>query len=469
LALAATGCDVATNQTGGGWLSSQQGIAPPNAVVIDVDVPWSRFLQEYSASPAFQVGQWQGSTAASILWIPVDSSLSTPANDTGAWSGLDLRLGLLDSLLSRTDTVQVVREVRFRVDSTKAANWFVGVNPSFADSAAFRDTVSIARGARLHSGSLPEAVRDSIAKLRTSSAGKAGVLVRLLPLATSKSGIVQLTGAWLHVTRQAPGDTANYFRGNGPWGKATRGFVSAAGANPEVPMVQGGPVDWVLRLFPDTAAIHKSVGDALEARGYARNLRAVSVLDARLSFNADTSRSDSAGHRLRLLSAVGNSPDVSVWIPKDSVQNFDSVHVGVARGAVGDSLKLSLASHGGLKDSLWLMARDTLPVAHAFGGIRWVFKRTGDSVLVVATGVAAGLVEESQKNRDNLYNSGAWLGTTQTLSARRAFAALLNWSDRQPEIQLRSISSDNRIWWQMRIQRNTAKVRLTLLPLGGAK
>lgn len=480
-ALAVVGCDVATNQTGGAWLSSQQGIRPPTKVVIEgIPVTFKGssqdsskgWLQEATLSPAFQVGAWKGSAATSLFWIALDSSSTVGIARGTAWDSLRLNLSFTTPL--RKDTVRVARQ--FWVtdsarDSVALIAWLGGNRtPVLPDTVLFQDTLAIAPSDTVRRDALPAVLRDTLSRLRTASPDKGGLLVRLLPVAGNADGIVQVSAVSMTAKLGADTTSSVYYRGTVSGSTASRGLLTPAPLDPTRPLLQGGPVTWSLRLLPDTAAIRAAIAKELSARGYSSALGGVAVMDAELSFDSDSSRTDTTGERIRVYSTANGSPDLARWLAVDSAQTFDTVKVTVDTFTTGDSLEVHLVTTGAAtRDSLVLAAPDTLPVAHSFGGIRWIFQRSGRSVRAVAKGLAASIVEESQKNRANEFNSGALLGKGQSLATRRAFSMLVNWTDRQSEVILVPYSDDSNQWWQMRPELGTAKLRLTVLPLGVAK
>lgn len=480
-ALAVTGCDVATNQTGGAWLSSQQGIRPPTKVVIeDIAVPFKGssqdsskgWLQEATLSPAFQVGSWKGSSASSFFWIPLDSSSAVGIARGTAWDSLRLNLSL--STPRRGENVRVARQFWVTDSSRDSADlvaFFGGSRTPVLPSVVFyQDTLSIAPSDSLRQDALPAVLRDTLSKLRSANPHKAGLLVRLLPVAGNADGIVQVSAVSMTAKLGADTTSSTYYRGSVSSSTASRGLLTPAALDPNQPLLQGGPVSWSLRLFPDTAVIRAAIAKELSARGYSSALGAVAVMDAELSFDSDSSRTDTTGERIRVYSSANGSPDLSRWLAIDSTQAFDTVKVTVDTFSTGDSLELHLVTTGSAtRDSLVLAAPDTLPVAHSFGGIRWIFQRSGLRVRAIAKGLAGSIVEESQKNRANEFNAGALLGKGQRLATRRAFSMLVNWTDRQSELLLVPYSDDSNQWWQMRPKLGTAKLRLTVLPLGVAK
>jgi len=429
------------------------------------------WLQEATLSPAFQVGAWKGSTASSLFWIALDSSSAVGISRGTAWDSVRLNLSLATPL--RKDTVRVVRQ--FWVtdsarDSLSLIAWLGGNRtPVLPDPALFQDTLAIAPSDTLRQDALPTGLRDTLSKLRTANPDKGGLLVRLLPVVGNADGIVQVSAVSMTAKRGAD-TTSVYYRGTVSGSTASRGLLSPAPLDPTQPLLQGGPVTWSLRLFPDTAAIRAAIAKELSARGYASALGGVAVMDAELSFDSDSSRTDSTGERIRVYSTANGSPDLSRWLSIDSTQAFDTVKVTVDTFATGDSLEIHLVTAGAAtRDSLVLAAPDTLPVARSFGGIRWSFQRSGRSVRAIAKGLASSIVEESQKNRASEFNAGALLGKGQSLATRRSFSMLVNWADRQPEVILVPYSDDSNQWWQMRPKLGTAKLRLTVLPLGVAK
>lgn len=477
LALAATGCDVATNQTGGDWLSTRYGVRTPSPVTLE-GLPLSfklagrdsGWLQESSISPLYQVGQWKGSRASTMSWLAIDMA-SQKIAPTEPWDSLSLCLRL-DTLPSRTRSRRLVRVFQVQRDSLSAdslalVNLFADRMPAFASVELHRDTLTISPKDTLRVDPVPGFVRDSLAAHRR----KGGVLVRLLPVEEMHDGIVQVTSTFLRATRGAAVDTFDV--GTVAGASARRGFVETQGIASEIPTIQGGPVTWKLRLFPDTAKVRAAVSAALKARGLSPDLKGLAVLDASISFETDTSRIDTVGQRLQLISVVNGSADVTARLSAkgDSIQAFDSVVVRldtVTRSGDASALILRMTTSGGLKDSLLLTRLDTLALAKSFAGLRMVCRRQGDTVEVVGKGVAAGLVEESQRDRTKALLPGAYIGSSQTLVAQRAFSALLNWNDRQPEILLQPVSNSGVQWWQVRPRLGTAKVTLTLLPLGAA-
>lgn len=477
LALVATGCDVATNQTGGDWLSTRYGVRTPAPVTLE-GLPLafklagrdSGWLQESAISPLHQVGQWKGSRAHTMSWIAIDTATQKISRTLG-WDSLALCLRL-DTLPSRTRSRRMVRVVQVVRDSTSAdslalVNLFADRIPAFASVELHRDTLTIGPKDTLRIDPLPGFVRDTLAAHRR----KGGVLVHLQPLDETHDGIIQVTSTFLRATKGAVVDTFDV--GTVAGASARRGFVAASALSPATPTVQGGPAAWFLRLFPDTAKVRAEVAAALKARGLSSDLKGIAVLDATISFEADTSFIDSVGQRLQLLSVVNGNADVTAQlsIKGDSIQAFDSVVVRLdtaTRSGDAKALLLRMRTKGGLADSLLLTRADTLSVAKTFAGLRTVCRRHGDTVEVIGKGVAAGLVEESQKDRSKVLGSGVYLGTTNTLAAQRVFSALLNWSDRQPEILLKPVSNSGTQWWQSRPKLGTAKLNLTLLPLGAA-
>lgn len=477
LALVATGCDVATNQTGGDWLSTRYGVRTPTPVTLEglplafkLEGRDSGWLQESSISPLHQVGQWKGSRASTMSWIAIDTA-TQKISRTEAWDSLSLCLRL-DTLPSRTWSRRLIRVVQLVRDSTGAdslalVNLFADRIPAYASAELLRDTLTIGPKDTLRIDPLPAFVRDSLAAHRR----KGGVLVHLLPVNETQDGIIQVTSTFLRATKGIVVDTFDV--GTVAGATARRGFLQTSALSASTPTIQGGPVSWFLRLFPDTAKVRASVAAALKARGLSSDLKGLAVLDATISFDADTSFIDSVGQRLQLISVVNGNADVTAQLRAkgDPIQAFDSVVVRLdtlTRSGDAQALMLRMTTTGGLVDSLLLTRADTLPVAKTFAGLRTVCRRHGDTVEVIGKGVAAGLVEESQRDRSKALGAGIYLGTSQTLVAQRAFSALLNWSDRQPEILLKPVSNSGTQWWQSRPKLGTAKLNLTLLPLGAA-
>jgi hypothetical protein len=481
LALVAVGCDVATNQTGGAWLASQQGIRPPTAIVLDsVPLRFKGWVLESGITSVVQVGTWKGNSASHMVWIPVDTSINVAQNVS--WDSLGLLVSL-DTGMAHP-AMKMVRN--FWVKSrTQDSLFLAGVYANVVGKLGLplpdaSDTISIGARDSIRIDGVPTGIRVKLDSLRKNSSAS-GLLVQMQPIVGDLEGIVQISSIALRAESGMVESTKSvdvYAVGSLNSVSLTRSFLKSAANDSSQPFLQGGPVHWSMRLSLD----QQYLKDQLKARGLNGDLRSMVVLDAQLLLDADTASQDAVTQRVDLYSEVIGNLESNVTLTpksidatKSNAQAFDSLVVSVDTVTQGDSLslKLTFKSTGGTVDSLFLKSDDTLQQPYSNGAWPMVFslRRSGNQVNVQCKGLLAGLVREAPWDRNGNLRGGILLGRHLNLLARRPFSAMLNWPERSTDIILAASASDATHWWQLKpdLEPGHAKVRLTLLPVGGAQ
>jgi len=482
LALVAVGCDVATNQTGGAWLASQQGIRPPTAIVLDsVPLRFNGWTLESGTTAVVQVGAWKGNSARHMAWFPVDTSINV-ARDS-SWDSLGLVM-TLDPAMARPANFKFVRNFWLasrKSDSVLLAGVYGNVAAKLGLSApAGSDTIVVGSLDTVKLAAVPVGIQASLDSLRKTSTS-AGLLVEFRPLSESPEGFVQFKSLVLRGAKGLVDSTKKvdlYSIGALNSTSISRSFLQSVVNDSAVPFLQGGPVHWNLRLSLDQNYLQQQ----LRSRGLVADLRSVVVLDAQLLVDADVASQDSVKQRVDLYSEVIGKPDTLVtlvpkaWDPNGrSSQAFDSVTVAVDTVTQGDSLclKLKFTSVGGTVDSVFLQSDDTLPRAYSNSSwpLTFSLQRSGNRAKIHWKGLLAGLVRESPLDRSGDYRKGNLASSHLSLLARRPFAAMLNWSERRTDIILAANADDGTHWWRIApdLKPDHVKVRLILLPVGGAQ
>ena len=464
LAVMAMGCDMATNQTGGGWLSSQYGVRPPRLLQpLTVPVTFTKSQTVISLSPQQEVGVWKGAdgvydTASWLTGYALDSSAGV-LTDTSKLDSLKLRVAFAKPSRSQGTWV----DVRYGLvsDSATFANLFAAPKPNFvafvtdsllAGAADTGDTLSFA---------VPLAVRDSLKKRRS-----ARLVVEFR--AHGASEIVHIRSAFL-----SAGDSSSKLA-------YSKGILHAHSLASSLAVVQGGPVSWSLHLFPDRAALLSQ----LKSKGIDTSSGKIAVLDAELFLPVKgKARQDSVGQYVALASVVDTATVTKTLVFPQTAQIF--LPVDLANTAKDTAfVKLDTAFRQGdsalvlrfykypsvLEDSLVLASVDTFWQTFTPTNLNYRVgvRRSGDSVSLHCKGVAAALASESQYNREGSLNASIYYGDQLGLAATRPFSALLNWS-KNPEIILSpaTTAGDATQWWYLEPDLTTATVRLNLLQLGG--
>ena len=464
LAVMAMGCDMATNQTGGGWLSSQYGVRPPRLLQpLTVPVTFTKSQTVISLSPQQEVGVWKGAdgvydTAGWLTGYALDSSAGVLA-DTSKLDSLKLRVAFAKPSRSQGTWI----DVRYGLvsDSATFANLFSAPKPSFvafakdslrANPSDTGDTLSFA---------VPQAVRDSLKKHRS-----ARLVVEFC--AHGASEIVRISSAFLNAGDSSSGSAHS------------KKILHAHSLASSLAVVQGGPVSWSLHLFPDRAALLSQ----LKSKGIDTSSGKIAVLDAELFLSVKgKARQDSVGQYVALASVVDTATVTKTLVFPQTTQIF--LPVDLANTAKDTAfVKLDTAFRQGdsalvlrfykypsvLEDSLVLASVDTFWQTFTPTNLNYRVgvRRSGDSVSLHCKGVAAALASESQYNREGSLNASIYYGDQLGLAATRPFSALLNWS-KNPEIILSpaTTAGDATQWWYLEPDLTTATVRLNLLQLGG--
>jgi hypothetical protein len=463
----ATGCDMATNQTGGGWLSSQHGVQLPKLRTLVVPVAFTGARTMISLSPQQEVGVWKGAdgrydTAGWLAGFSLDSASGVLA-DSNRLDSLKLRVAFASP--SRVGTATVGVRYGLVADSSAFADLFGSAKPVFASLATDSFSVSPSDTADTLAFAVPQAVRDSLKRRH-----KARLAVEFR--AGGSSEIVRITTAFLSTADSS--SSLAY----------SRGILHSHEIASGVPVIQGGGVAWSLHLIPDRAALLAQLKDA----GMDADAGTVAVLDAELSLPVQAmARQDPVGQCVALSSVVDTATvvktlafpkDTSLFLPvdpKDTSKDTAFVKLDTATRQGDSTLVLRFYKYSSpgiavLEDSLVLAGVDTFWQTYAPNNLNYRIgvRRVGASVSLLCKGVAAGLESESQYDRTASINASAYYGKQLGLAATRPFSALLNWS-KVPEIILSPTTTAGGAsqWWYLVPDLTKATVRLNLLLLGG--
>lgn len=464
LAVMAMGCDMATNQTGGGWLSSQYGVRPPRLLQpLTVPVTFTQSQTIVSLSPQQEVGVWKGAdgfydTAGWLTGYALDSSSGVLA-DTSKLDSLKLRVAFAKPSRSQGTWVDV--HYGFVSDSATFVNLFSAPKLSFVTFATDSLLAGVSDTGDTLSFAVPQAVRDSLKKHRS-----ARLVVEFRAHGTSE--IVHIRSAFLNA-----GDSSSSYA-------YSKGILHAHSLVSSLAVVQGGPVSWSLHLFPDRAALLSQ----LKSKGIDTSSGKIAVLDAELFLPIKRkARQDSVGQYVALASVVDTATVTKTLVfpqttqiflpvdPKDSTKDTAFVNLDTAFRQGDSALVLRFYKYPStLEDSLVLASVDTFWQTFTPTNLNYRVgvRRSGGSVYLHCKGVAAALASESQYNRAGSLNASIYYGDQLGLAATRPFSALLNWS-KNPEIILSpaTTAGDATQWWYLEPDLTKASVRLNLLQLGG--